>query len=76
MPDIGAIHLARGEPHGTCRGCGTSIPHSEVILRTFRRCYYCGMSHPFGIGRRGLALHAAFATLAVAAAMWWTQPFS
>ena len=76
MPAAGTFNAVSDDPHGTCRGCSTPIPHSDVILLKFRRCYCCGMSHPFGIGRRGLALQAAFATLAVAAAMWWTQPFS
>lgn len=76
MPDIRAIHLASGEPHGTCRGCGTIIPHSEVILQKFWRCYYCGKANPFGSNARGLVAPVAFAMLAVAVAMWWTQPLS
>ena len=75
MPEAATFNAVSHDPRGTCRGCGTSIPLSDVILRKFRRCYYCGKASPFGPGVRGLAVPAVRATLAVAA-MWWTLPFS
>jgi hypothetical protein len=76
MPDCCHSHILSHEPHGICRGCGTPIPHSEVILQKFWRCYYCGKTNPFGSNARGLVLPAAFAMLLAATAMWWAQPLS
>lgn len=76
MPNSSLVCDAAHDPHSNCRGCGTSIPHSDAILQKFWRCYYCGQSNPFGTSARNLVLPAAFAMLAAVAAMWWTQPFS
>lgn len=65
-------NLARGE---RCRGCGTSLPFSDLILRKFQRCYYCGRHNPFGGDWRSLITPAIIVTAIAAVGVWW-QTFS
>jgi hypothetical protein len=62
--------------HGKCRSCGTSLPLSDMILRKFQRCYYCGRHNPFGADWRSLVAPALVVTVLAALTMWWRQTFS
>jgi len=68
--------LYKLDRHGKCRCCGTSLPLSDLILRKFQRCYYCGRHNPFGTDWRGIVAPALFVTALAALTMWWKQTFS
>lgn len=68
--------LYKLDRHGKCRCCGTSLPLSDMILRKFQRCYYCGRHNPFGTDWRGIVAPALFVTALAALTMWWKQTFS
>lgn len=68
--------LYKLDRHGKCQCCGTSLPLSDMILRKFQRCYYCGRHNPFGTDWRGIVAPALFVTALAALTMWWKQTFS
>lgn len=67
--------LYRLDGSGRCRGCGTSLPRSDLILQKFQRCYYCGRHNPFGGDWRSLVTPAVVLGAIAAAGFWW-QTFS
>jgi hypothetical protein len=61
---------------GKCRCCGTSLPPSDMILRKFQRCYYCGRHNPLSANWRGMIAPAFTVTIVATLTMWWKQAFS
>lgn len=76
MRESVVAELYKLDRHGKCRCCGTSLPLSDMILRKFQRCYYCGRHNPFGTDWRGIVAPALFVTALAALTMWWKQTFS